>query len=597
MRKAGAAARFMLIHAAAVRLGTDPATLTARRGVVVDASGGEIPYTELAAEAAKIEPPQDPPLKPRSKWKLLGHSLPRVDMAGKCAGTTKFGIDISLPGLLFATVRRNPRIGGKMLGFDASKASKMRGVERIIPIDGGVIVVATNTWYAFQAADQIEIDWGPNSSPETSAGHWESVEHAFDDKPFSRPRNRGNVDVALEDAQIIEGSYRVPYLSHAVMEPVNATALLKDGRLDIWAGNQFPTLALVVGARMTGLEEDAVQVHTPNMGGGFGRRFEMDDVEAAVHAAKAMPGRPIRVTYSREEDFTHDIYRPLAAARFRGSVADGKPVALDLEISVPSIFTSGNTRWHELTGEPDKGVPKSDISMTMGAGKQPYEIDNYRVTAYRAPNYLPIGWWRSVGSSQNCFFHESIIDELAHAAGADPVTMRLSLLRHRPSRRVLENVAEMSNWGSQLPEGHARGVAYCLFKNVPTAAVIEIRHSAAGVKIERGWVAADPGIALDRRNIEGQVQGAFNFGLSSSIFGQITLRDGAVEQTNFIDYPLLAMHQAPQIEVRIFEHGNQIRGVGEATTPVAAPALGNAIFAATGMRIRDLPFSKHIRFV
>jgi isoquinoline 1-oxidoreductase beta subunit len=597
MRKAGAAARLMLMQAAAARLGVDPNTLTTRNGAVVDAKGSTIPYLDLAAAAAQIEPPKDPPLKPPAEWTLLGKSLPRVDIPGKCTGTTKYGIDVVLPGMLYATVKRNPRLGGKMLGYDASKALSMRGVERIIPMETGVIVVATNTWYAFQAAEQIEFDWGPAPYPETTAGHRERLELALAGKPFDRPRDSGDVEAALKDAQVIEGEYRVPYVAHAPMEPLNATALLKDDRLDIWAGNQFPTLAVLVGARLTGLNKESVRVHTPYMGGAFGRRFEMDDVEAAVRAAQAMPGTPVRVTYSREEDFSHDTYRPMAAARFRASVANGKPNALDLHLSAPSLFVSGASRRRELTGEPQQDVPVADVSMSLGARKSPYEIENYRVTTYRATDLLPVGWWRSVGASQNCFFLESIMDELAYAAGADPLMMRLSLLKHRPSRNVLESVAEMSNWGSSLPKGHARGVAYSFFKNALTAHVIEISHSDAGIKILKAYAAVDVGIALDRRNIEAQVQGSLTFGLSAAIFGEITLTDGAVDQTNFDAYPLLRMNQAPSIDVRVFERGRQIRGVGEAATPTAAPALGNAIFAATGKRIRELPFGKVFRFV
>jgi isoquinoline 1-oxidoreductase beta subunit len=597
MRKAGAAARLMLVQAAAARLGAEPRSLTTRDGAVVGAGGEEIPYLELAAAAAEIAPPEDPPLKPRAEWKLLGKSLPRVDMPGKCAGTTEFGIDLSLPGLLYATVKRNPRIGGRMLGFDASRASKMRGVERIIPMETGVIVVATNTWYAFQAAEQIEFDWGPAPYPETTAGHRESVEAAFAGGPYYRPRDEGDVEATQEEARTIEGEYRVPYVAHAALEPLNATARLKDGRLDIWAGNQFPTLAVQVGAHLTGLKHDAVKVHTPNMGGAFGRRFEMDDVEAAVIAAQAIPGRPVRVTYSREEDLSHDAYRPTAMARFRGVVADGRPTALDLHLSAPSIFHSGALRRSRLTGSRPGGPPRQDVSITKGAREQPYRIKNYRVTAYRAEELLPVGFWRSVGASPNCFFHETAIDELAHAAGADPLAMRLSLIKHRRSRRVLESVAEMSSWGSDLPVGRARGVAFCFFKRVPTAQVIEIDHSEAGIRLVKAYVAVDVGIALDRRNIHAQVEGALVFGLSEAIFGEITVSDGSVDQTNFHDYPLLRMHQAPPVEVRIYEGGRQIRGVGEASTPTAAPALGNAIFAATGRRIRELPFGKTLRFI
>jgi isoquinoline 1-oxidoreductase beta subunit len=596
MRQAGAAARVVLMQAAAKRLGVDVETLATREGTVVDASGGAIPYEELAVAAAEFAPPDDPPLKPQGKWRLLGTSLPRVDMVGKCTGTVEYGIDVELPGLLYATVRRNPQLGGKMLGFDASQASTMRGVEHILPIETGVIVIATNTWYAFQAAARIEFDWGPASYPETTAAHHERVALELDQKPFHRPINRGNVDRALDGATIIEGEYRVPYLAHATMEPLNATALLENGRLDIWAGNQFPTLAVLVGAKLTGLPEEAVHVHTPNMGGGFGRRFEMDDVEAAVLAARALPGRPVRVTYSREEDFTHDAFRPLAAARFRASVKPRKVLALDLAISTPSLFASGDLRRHRLTGEPDTGVPRTDISMIMGAANQPYRIPNYRVTAYRPEELLPVGWWRSVGSSQNCFFHESIIDELAWAAGADPLQLRLSLLKHAPSRQALESVAQMSNWGSKLPQGRARGLAYSMFAGAATAVAIEIEHSEDGIKLHKADAAVDVGIALDPRNIEGQIQGALLFGLSSAIYGEITVTDGAVDQSNFDSYPLLGFQQAPSIEIQILESGEAIKGVGESATPTAAPALGNAIFAATGRRIRELPFSRHLRF-
>lgn len=596
MRQAGAAARIMLMEAAAARLGVEIETLSTSQGAVVDAAGSRIPYVDLAAAAARFEPLVEPPLKSRKQWTLLGKSLPRVDMVGKCTGTAGYGIDVTQPDLLYATVKRNPRLGGEMLGYDATKASQMPGVEQIIPMDAGVIVVATNTWYAFQAADQIEFDWGPAPYPESTDEHRQRLELELDQDFYFRPRKWGRVESALDGASVIAGQYSVPYLAHSAMEPLNATALLKDGRLDIWAGSQFPDLAQLVGAKLTGLEKDAVRVHTPYLGGGFGRRFEMDDVEAAVRAAQALPGRPVRVTYTREEDFTHDAYRPMATARFRAAVAGGKPTVLDLDLSVPSLFVSGESRRRELTGEPESGIPKSDISMMMGAANQPYKIKNFRVTVYRPDNLLPVGWWRSVGESQNCFFLESIIDELAHSAGVDPLAMRLSLLKHGVSRKVLESVAEMSNWGSDLPEGHARGLAFGLSTGAAVAEVIEISYDGAAVKIHRAYAAVDVGIALDRRNIEAQVQGALLFGLSSAIFGEITVTDGAVEQTNFDAYPLLQIRQAPSIEVRIHTRDKQIRGVGEIATPTAAPALGNAIFQATGKRVRDLPFSKHFRF-
>ncbi len=595
MRKAGAAARIMLVGAAARRLAVDPAALSTRDGVVVGADAA-ISYGELAAEAAALEPPSDPPLKPPAEWRLLGTSLPRVDMVEKCTGKAVFGIDVRPPDLLYATVVRNPRLGGAMAGFDATAASAMRGVEQVVPLRDGAVVVATNTWYALEAARKIAFDWEAAPYPRSTAEHRARIAQAFDGEVHDRPVDEGDVEAALHDGAVLEGEYRVPYLSHAMMEPLNATALLRDGTLTIWVGSQAPTMARQIGSKLSGLPKEAVKVHTPYLGGGFGRRFEMDDVEAAVRAAMAIPGRPVQVTYSRKEDLTHDTYRPMAAARFRAGVAEGRPVALDLSLSAPSLFASGGKRRLAMTGEAEGGGRRTDVSITMGAREQPYEIPNHRVTAYRPDDLLPVGWWRSVGESQNCFFQESILDEIAHAAGADPLEMRLSLLTHGPSRRVLKTVGEMSNWGAALPEGHARGLAFALSSGAATAQVVEVRHAGGRVEILKAHFAVDVGTALDPRNIESQVQGALVFGLSAAVFGEITVTDGMVDQHNFDSYPLLRMGQAPEIAVQIHESGEAIYGVGEAATPTAAPALGNALFAATGRRVRELPFRKAFDF-
>ncbi len=590
MRKAGAAARMALLEAAAKHLDVEAASLTTDRGAVVQPGGTRIPYSRLAQTAADIEPPQDPPLKPRAQWRLLGKPSPRVDMLAKCTGRAEYAIDVRLPGMLHGVVRRNPRLGGVMRGFDAAKAERMPGVKRIVPIETGVIVVATNTWYALEAAKTVEFDWGPAPYPDSGADHRRAVEEALENGDVRRPRDEGDVDRVLAESALLEGEYRVPYLAHATMEPLSAVALLRNGRLDIWAGTQFPTMVLAVGARIAGVSRADVKAHTTYMGGGFGRRLETDFVETAVHAAVAMQGTPVKVTWSREEDMSHDVYRPLAMARFRASVSDGRPTALDLRVSSPPLFASYNAR--------NGGIYKNraDLSIDLGASEQPYEIANYRVTAHAAPRLLPVGWWRSVGESQNAFFHESIMDELAHAAGADPLTMRLELLTHAPSRKVLEAVAEMSNWGSRLPHGHARGVAYVLSSGAATAEVVEIRDTDAGIEILNAYVAVDVGIALDPRNIEAQLQSGLLFGLTAATMGEITVTNGAVDQSNFHDYPLMRMYQTPSIEVRIHQSGERMFGVGEGATPAAAPALGNAIFAATGRRVRELPFGKFVRF-
>jgi isoquinoline 1-oxidoreductase beta subunit len=591
MRKAGAAARAALLMAAAKTLRVPPGSLVTDNGAVVDPNGRRIPYADLAAAAAKVELLQEPTLKPRAEWKLLGKSQPRVDMVDKCAGSAEFAIDVKHPDMLFATARLNPHLGSVMRSFDASKAETRRGVRKIVAIEQGVIVIATNTWYAFEAAKALEFDWGDAPYPHSTAGHREAVERAMDYEYHSRPRDEGDVDAVLADSELIEGEYRAPYLAHATMEPLSAVALFKEGRLDIWAGNQRPTKAVLISAAIARIDPARVKVHTTYMGGGFGRRLETDFVSTAVHAAMACAGTPVKVTWSREEDMTHGVYRPMAMARFRAAVSGHKPLALDLKVSSPSLVSSADVRYAGSSEDrPDKFT-------VTGARDQPYQIEHYRVTAYRPPNLLPVGWWRSVGESQNSFFHESIMDELAHAARVDPLTMRLAALKHAPSRKVLERVAEMSNWGSGLPVGHAMGVAYVLSSGAATAQVMEVRSTNAGIEILNAYVAVDVGIALDPRNIEAQIEGSLIFGLAAATKGEITVTNGRVDQTNFHDYPLPRMGQLPAITVSIVESGQRIFGVGESATASTAPALGNAIFAATGRRLRELPFAKSVRFL
>jgi isoquinoline 1-oxidoreductase beta subunit len=590
MRKAGAAARHMLLEAAALSLAVDTATLQTAAGAVIAADGTRIPYTELAAAAADIDPPDDPELKPESEWRLLGRSLPRVDMVAKSTGTAEFGVDISLPDMLYATVKKNPRLGGPMNGFDAAKAEGMPGVKRIIPFDDGVAVVATNTWYAFKAAAAIEFDWGDAPYPDSTDSMFEQVRNSFDDDfQDSQFLDTGDVDKAMVESDAIELEYKAPFLAHATMEPMSATALLNDGRLDVWAGTQFPTQAKKDGAAITGLDDENVHVHTPFMGGGFGRRSEVDFVKQAVEVAKAMEGTPVKLAWTREEDMTHDYYRPGAVARFRGAVSDGVPSAFDLKLSTLSVVES-------QTGRIGLSLPGPDISIVQSAWDQPFDIGNYRVTGYRAPAMLPVSSWRSVGASQNGFFHECIMDELAHAAGSDPLDMRMKLVNHEPSRKVIEAVAELSDWGAPLPDGHGKGIAFVLSFGVPTAEVVEVAAADDGIHIVNVWVAADVGIALDPRNLEAQLQGAINFGLAAAMFGEVTVGDGKVQQTNFHNYPSMRINQAPAITVKILENGEKIRGIGEPGLPPAAPALTNAIFAATGRRIRELPLNKHVTF-
>jgi isoquinoline 1-oxidoreductase subunit beta len=591
MRVAGAAARFALVAAAAQKLGLPAAQLKTDNGGVHAPDGRRLTYLELAPAAADIDLPADPQLKARAQWRYLGKSMPRVDMVAKCTGTATFGIDVRLPDMVFAAVRTNPAKGAALVKFDATAASTMRGVLRVVELPSGVAVIANNTWRAFQAVQAVQCEWALPNYPASTTAMMESIVASMVTRdPDSRLRDDGNVDEVLNRATVLEAEYRAPFLAHATMEPMNAVALLKDGLLDIWAGLQNPTSARDLAAKIAGLDAAQVRVHVTLMGGGFGRRLEADYVVQAVQLALTMAGKPVKLTWHREEDMAQDFYRPAAVARLRGSAADMQVNALDIKVASLSVVESNLGR----LGLPALGP---DAKIIEGAYDQPYGIANYRATAYRAPAGRPVTYTRSVGNSYNAFFIESFIDELAVQAGTDPLNMRLALLTHEPSRQVLAAVAAMSGWGQPLALGRGRGVAFHFCRGVPVAQVVEITTSKEGVKIDKVFVAVDVGTALDPRNIEAQQQSGVIFGLSAALYGEISFTKGAAEQSNFHDYPLLRLQQAPQIVVKVLESGGTIRGVGETGVPPVAPALANAIFKATGKRIRELPLRKHIDFV
>jgi isoquinoline 1-oxidoreductase subunit beta len=595
MRVAGAAARFALVAAAAQRLGVPASMLKTASGAVVAPDGRRLPYPELAADAAKVALPDDPPLKPRAQWRYLGQSMPRVDMVGKCTGTATFGIDVRLPGMVFATVRMNPALDAPLTSFDATAAKVMRGVLQVVALPGGVGVVADNTWRAFQAAQAVRCEWGAPVYPPTTAALMEAVAASFDPKHQDKQwRNEGDAEQALTLArstgQVLEAEYRVPYLAHATMEPMNAVAWRHDGQLELWTGTQVPTIARDQAAKLAGLDASRVHVHTTPMGGGFGRRAESDYVLQAVRLAMALPGQPVQLTWRREEDMGHDFYRPPAIARCRGTTGQGTVQALDLRVASPSVLES-------QVGRIGLAPPGPDKLIADGLHDQPYGVPHWRATTFRTPASVPVSSWRSVGHSFNGFFVESFLDELAHQAGADPVALRRTLLTHAPSRAVLDAVAALADWETPLEKGRGRGVAFHLSFGVPVAQVVEVTATPDGIRIDRLSIAADVGTALDPRNIEAQLQSGALFGLSAAMFGEITFAGGAVEQGNFHQYASLRMAQVPRIQVQVLESGGPIRGIGEPGTPPAAPALANAIFRATGQRIRELPLRKHIAFV
>lgn len=600
MREAGAAARTLLVSAAAQRLGVDTASLSTANGAVVHQNTGRaIRYGELAAQAAQMPVPGKIALKPPSEWKILGRPQPRVDTAAKCNGEAVFGIDIKLPDMLFATVRMNPQAGGGMKSFDASKAIAMPGVVKVVDIGSGVGIIATSTWQAFKAAEAVSLEWTPpETAPDTASLFAAMEKEATFGNGFAF-RSDGDADAILSEppgdpADVIEAEYRAPFLAHACLEPMNATAQWKDGKLTIWTGTQVPTLVQMLGAREFDVEAEAVEVHVPFLGGGFGRRLEADYALHAMRIARHTDGRPVKVTWTREEDTQHDMYRPGAIARFRARIsrADG-PQAIEGVIASPSIIKSVIGRfWPYIPAAgPDKLIAE-------GAFDQPYAIPNYRIAGAAVECAIPVGFWRSVGNSYNSFFHETFMDEITSASGVDPVALRLRLMSPWPTAvKAVQKVAEMSAWGSMTKPGTGKGIAFTLSFGSWVAQVAQVSVVDDAIRVDKVWCAVDVGRALDPRIIEAQMQSGILFGLAAAIGQEITFENGMAMQSNFHDFPMLSMEQAPDIEVAILENAEHMGGVGEPGMPPSIPALGNAIFAATGKRLREMPFSKHVRFV
>lgn len=586
MRQAGASARETLKRAAANRLNLDPGELQTASGNVIAPNGDQIAYKDLARDAAALEP-VDVPLRDPSQWRYLGKSMPRLDMVDKATGTAEFGLDVRLPGMKFASVRMSPRLGGAMIGFDDSAAKSMPGVEEIVDLGTGVAVIASNTWLANQAVEAIEIDWGEAPYPTDTDGIFATIATAFDDAPNSTMRDDGDVGTLPDGATEITAEYQVPYLAHATMEPMNATALYTGDALELWCGNQAPTLIRMRVAKTAGLDTEAVQIQTPYLGGGFGRRGELDFGDIATRVAMAMPGTPIQTAWSREEDMRHDYYRPGAMARMRGAIKDGTAVLIDGQVAAQSCTQQAVGRYTGLpAGGPDK-------VLVEGFFNQPYAVPNYRMRGHIADLSVPVGFWRSVGNSHNGFFHETFMDEMAHAAGRDPLDFRLELMKneHAPSAGCLEAVRDMSGWTGATPDGIGRGVAFTYSFGTPVAQVIEVIDENGTIRINKAWIACDMGLALDPENVKAQMFGGMIYGLSAACYGQITFADGEVEQFNFPDYDALRMHTTPEVEVRVLETNRHMGGAGEPGTPPSMPALGNALFDLTGRRARSLPLN------
>lgn len=577
MRRTGAAAREMLVEAAAARWGVDRAQCRAENGVVVNtATNARLTYGSLAEAAATLPVPSNVALKDPSQFTLIGKPLGRVDTPAKITGRAVFGIDVRVPGMRYAVVARPPAFGGSVARFDATKAKGVPGVTDVVQIPQGVAVVATNTWAAMEGrrALQVEFTDGPNASL-----HTEGIRQLFAEltlKPGAVAERHGDGDAALATAERrLEAVYEAPYLAHARMEPYACVAHVRDGACDVWVGTQIPGQAHATAVQASGLPAAGVRVHTTYMGGSFGSRGGGAFVAEAVHVAKAI-GVPVNLTYSRDDELQHDLYRPASLVRFAAGLdADGWPLAWTARIACPT--------WMGLRN----GVARESVE-----GIADYDIPHVHVEYHDPGIGIPTGYWRSVGLSQNTFFAESFVDELAAAGGKDPVALRRRLYAKSPRLlRVLDEAAERAGWGTPLPGGRFRGIAAAAGFGSFNAQVAEIAIERGRVRVHRVVCVVDCGRVVNPSGVRQQLEGGMVYGLSAALRGLITIDRGRVQQTNFHQYEPLRMNEMPAVETHIVASDAAPGGIGEVATPAIAPAVTNAIFAATGKRIRRLPIS------
>jgi isoquinoline 1-oxidoreductase subunit beta len=589
LRQAGAVGRNLLIAAAAKRWNVDPATCRARDGVVLDSTGSKhLSYGELADAAAKlpVPPAANVKLKDSKDFHLIGTRAKRVDSAMKVDGRALFGIDTRLPGMKVAAVAISPVLGGKARTIDEKAALIVRGVRQVVNVDEAVAVVADHMAAAKKGLEAAAITWddGPNSKVSSADIVKQLAQESH--KPGAVARNVGDAGKALtEAAQRVDAVYQVPFLAHAAMEPMNCTVHLQQDRCDIWVGTQAPTITQSLVAELTGLPKDVVKIHNHLIGGGFGRRLEADGTVLAVKIAKHIDG-PVKVIWSREEDIQHDMYRPYYLDRLSAGLdATGKPVAWMHRIAGSSVMARYYPPYVKDGLDPDA---------VEAAAEPPYALPNIHVDFVRVePPGVRTSWWRGVGPTHNVFVVESFIDELAHAARQDPVAYRKELLGHNPrALAVLSLAAEKAGWGSPLPARNGRGISVQFAYGSYTSQVAEVEVAPDGsVKVKRIVCAIDCGMYVNPDTIEAQVQGGTLFGLTAALHGSITFKDGRVEQSNFDTYLPMRIDEVPMVETHLVKNAEAPGGVGEAPTAIVSAAVTNAIFAATGKRLRSLPIN------
>ena len=578
LRKAGAAVRLMLQKAAAQKWKIPIEECVAKSGYIYRKNSSQkLSYGELAEAAGKIDIPSDPPLKNSKDYNLVGKSIKRIDIPSKTNGSAQFGIDVKLPEMMYATIRQSPVFGGEVLSYDEDAAKSIRGVKKVILIPNGIAVIADNTWRAKRGMEVLNLKF--------HGGETIGLESKQVQKELLKALNDEG-KTKIEANQVLDLEYEVPFLAHAPLEPMNCTANVTDNFCEVWVPTQSQGGCMDVAKEITELEEEQIQIHTTYLGGGFGRRGETDFVKQSLILAKAL-GKPIKVTWMREEDMQHDFYRPASMSRFQiGLNKDGFPISWNNQLASPSILKRffAPMAWFNI-----------DPLSTEGADEIPYAIEDFNFDYSEVDSGVPVGFWHSVGSSFNAFFTESAIDEAAHLAQQDQFDYRMKLLAGKPRfQKVLEKVMRESKWGRILPKRHGLGISIHKTRGSIAGAVIEVSTDVNGMlNLNKAWIAIDCGKVINPNTVRAQMEGGFTFGLSATLGEEITLKDGRVEQSNFHDYSILRLKGSPEISVEIIESGNEIGGVGEVAVPLAAPALTNAIFSSSGRRIRTLPLSKH----
>jgi isoquinoline 1-oxidoreductase subunit beta len=586
LRAAGANARAMLVQAAAQQWQVEPSACTTSNGRVSHAASGRtLSYGALADAANTQTPPKDVPLKDPKDFVLIGKPLKRFDTPGKVNGKVIYGIDAMLPGMRFATLAACPVFGGKVGKVDDSAAKKIPGVQKIVVLDDMVAVVADHMWAAKRGLDALKVDWdeGPNAKI-SSKDIWQDL-RAASEKDGVIAKSVGDIAKGLSTGERYEQAYELPFLAHATMEPVNATVHFKGDSCEIWTGTQIMTRVQSEAAKAAGLPVEKVTIHQHLIGGGFGRRLEPDMVISAVLIAKQVDG-PVKVVWTREEDMRHDVYRPVYRDTIAATLSDSKIVGWKYKVTGSSVVA----RWLPAAFQNDIDVDAVDCAVD-----QPYDIPNFHVEYVRAePPAVPTGFWRGVGPNNNVFAIECFMDELARKAGKDPIAFRRGMLGENPRlMAALDLVAEKSGWGQPLPPRVGRGVSVQPSFASFIATVVEAEVDEQGeVHLRRVTSAVDTGIAVNPDTIIAQLEGGLIFGLTAALYGEITIDKGRVQQSNFHDYRMLRIDQAPKIEVHVIKSGEAPGGIGETGATAGPPALRNAIYAATGVALRRLPIDR-----